>query len=84
MKFYLGYIYLSEVGGLVDDLRCFDCLLFKEDGLLLNEEEMEVVWGMIWFVSGVIVVFFFRNSGEEVVCKFDYWLFFDCFMYIYR
>lgn len=58
MKFLLGYIYLSEVGGLVDDLRCFDCLLFKEDGLLLNEEEMEVVWGMIWFVSGVIVVFF--------------------------
>lgn len=37
-----GHIYLSEVGGSVDDPRCPDCLSPKEDGLPLNEEEMEV------------------------------------------
>lgn len=37
-----GHIYLSEVGGSVDDPRCPDCLSPKEDGLPLHEEEMEV------------------------------------------
>lgn len=84
MESYPGHIYLSEVGGSVDDPRCPDCLSPKEDGLPLNEEEMEVAWGTTRLVSGVIIAFFFRNSGEEVDCKFDYRLTFDCFMHINR
>lgn len=42
MKSLPGHIYLSEVGGSVDDPRCPDCLSPKEDGLPLHEEEMEV------------------------------------------